>query len=257
MRLAGALALAVLVWTPAADATTIARVTLAEMEATATVVVVADVKAVSTRNGLDEYQLEPVQFMRGGPARTVTLSAPSLPGIALGLEHGGRYLVFAERRTFFGRWNRLTVSGYHQGVYAMLDGARAGNDSNGVVALDRLPAELRRQARVQVTLIHEVDRSKSAYIEGAAYVARLERDGRVVAREGGYFEDPARFRVRQGWYVVSSGAHPCGPDGSCGSVDFWNEPGVDTCRKPVRLRGATATIRIVAQAGSKCRIELD
>jgi hypothetical protein len=257
MRLAGALALVTLVLLPSAGATTIARVTLPQMEATATVVVVAEVKGVSTGNGLDEYALEPVRFMRGGPARNVTLSAPSLPGIVLGLERGGRYLVFAERRTFFGRWNRLTVSGYHQGVYRLLDDTRARNDSNGEVALDRLPAELRREARVGVTLVHEVDISKSAYIEGAAYVVRLERKGRVVAKATGYFDSPARFRVRQGWYVVSSGAHPCGGNGPCRSVDFQNDPGIDTCRKPVRLSGAKATIRVVAKPGANCRVELE
>lgn len=257
MRLTGALALAALAVSASAGATSIARVTLPEMERSSSVVLIAEVESSRRRgNGLDEYPLKPLRFLRGGPSRRVTLSVPPLPGIRLGLEPGGRYLVFAERRTFFGRWNRLTATGYHQGVYRMLDDARAANDSNGVVALDRLPAELRREARVRITLVHEVDISKSAYIEGAAYIVRLERRGRVIARETGYFKDPYRFRVRPGWYVIASGAHPCSPDGLCRSVDSQNDLGVDTCRKPVRLTGPKATIRVVARAGANCRVEL-
>jgi len=142
MRLAGALALALLVCTATAGATSIARVTLPEMERASTVVVVAEVKTLSSGDGLDEYQLEPERFLRGGPSRRVTLSAPPLPGIALGLERGGRYLVFAERRTFFGRWNRLTVVGYPQGVYRMLGDLRAVNEPNGMIVLKRLSARL-------------------------------------------------------------------------------------------------------------------
>lgn len=261
MRIAGALALAALVSATAAGATSIARVTLPQMKRSSTVVFVgafvADERAPLGGLPGRRYRFRVERFLRGGPAETVQLSLLDVAGTGLDVEQGGRYLVFAERRRFGGRKeDRLTAIGNHQGVYRMLGDTRAANDSNGTVDLVRLPAELRREARVRITLVHEVDRSKSAYIEGAAYVIRLERQGRVVAKESGFFETPRRFRVRPGWYVVSSGAHPCGGSGACGSVDFQNDPGADACRKPVRLTGATATIRIVARAGSNCRIEL-
>jgi hypothetical protein len=258
MRRFAALLTLGLLTTGTAGATTIARVTLLQMEGSASVVFVGVFESahrapLGERPGV-RYRIRVERFLRGGPADTVHLWTLDIPGIALGVEQGQRYLVFAERRRF-GRTRqaRLTASGYHQGVYRVLDDTRASNVSNGEVDLRRLPAELRRQARVRVTLVHEVNRSRSAYIEGAAYVIRLERGGAVVAKEAGYFEDPARFRVRQGWYVIASGAHPCGGPG-CGSLDFQNDLGIDTCRKPIRLTGMTTTIRVVAEAGKRCQI---
>ena len=147
MRLAGGVALAALVLVSTAGATSIGRVTLPRMERSSTVILVADVEGVARRGRLDAYRLRPVRFLRGGPAQRVTVSVPRVPLLTLGVERGGRYLVFAERRTFFSRWNRLTVTGYHQGVYRLLDDGHAINDANGFVAIDRLTTRLRRPVR--------------------------------------------------------------------------------------------------------------
>lgn len=260
MRRPAALCFLGLILIPSAGATTIARVTLAEMVGGADVVFVGAFQSAERTNlgGLRgvRYRLRAEQFLRGGPAETVHLSIPDIPGLRLGLEPGERYVVFAERRRF-GRKHeaRLTASGYYQGVYELLDESRARNDSNGIVDLRRLPADLRREARVRVMVVHDVDLSKRAYVEGAAYVVRLERNARVVAKESGFFEAPATFRVRQGTYTVRSGAHPC--DGSpCRNVDFQEDLGVDRCARQVRLRWPRTTIRVVAQAGEPCRIDV-
>lgn len=256
------LLVAALSFTSGAHATTIALVTLSDMERTSTVVFVGELVA---GQGADvggfqgrRYGFRVERFLRGGPASFVHLSTVELPGISLGLEAGKRYLVFAERRLLGKAETRLTMTGYHQGVYRMVGDLAAANDMNGRVIIDRLAGRL-RDATVRVALVHEVDRSKSRYIEGAVYVVRLERHGRVVATELGYLEDPAsaRYQVRPGWYVVASGAHPCSPDGLCRSVGPQSKPWVDSCRKPLRLTGANATIRIVAQAGASCRIKMD
>ena len=263
MRLAGALALAALVATGSAGATSIARVTLPQMERASTVAFVGELATGrSVRLGGfqgQRYRFRVKRFLRGGPAKTVHLSTVGIPGISLGLEPGKRYLVFAEPRRFgTEREERLTPTGYYQGVYRMLGDSRATNETNGEVELERLRSRLSQETRVRIRLVHEVDRSKSTYIEGAAHIVRLERNGRVIARAtgSGSFESHPGVRVRPGWYVVASGAHQCGPDGSCRSVDFRSDPGSDTCRKPVRLGDPTATIRVVARPGANCRIEL-
>lgn len=263
MRLAGALALVALVLTASAGATSIARVTLPQMERASTVVFVGELTSerhvkIGGYQGR-RYGLRVERFLRGGRAETVHLSVVDLPGLSLGLKPEERYLVFAEPRRFgTEREERLTPVGYYQGVYRVLDDARAENDSNGTVELERLRSRLRRETRVRVTLVHEVDSSKSTYIEGAAHIVRLERDGRVIARAtgSGSFESRPGIRVQPGWYVVASGAHPCAPDGSCRSVDFQADPGIDTCRKLVRFTGARATIRVTARPGATCRIDV-
>lgn len=245
---------------PVAGATTIARVTLPQMVGNADVVFVGvfESAAPSSLGGLRgiRYRFRAERFLRGGRSKTVHLSVPEIPGVRLGLEPGQRYLVFAERGRFGrAREERLTASGYHQGVYDVLSETRAGNAANGVVDLRLLPARLRREVRVRVTLLHEVDISKRAYIEGATYVVRLERGGRVLAKESGFLEAPRRFRVPRGRYTIRSGSHPCGGS-PCSDVDFQNDLGVDRCSRRVELRRPAATIRITARAGEPCRIAL-
>ena len=149
MRLAGALALALLVCTTSAGATTIARVTLPEMERTATVVFVGEfTHADRVRLGGSEpgrrYVFRVERFLRGGPAKTVNLTMIDFADLWLGVTHGTRYLVFAQRLPLGARREeRLVPSGYYQGVYRMLGQQRATNRWNGVVTLSHLGARLR------------------------------------------------------------------------------------------------------------------
>lgn len=131
-----------------AKATSIGRVTLAQMEQSSTVIFVGEfVDSSRVRlGGLpgQRYRFRTTRFLRGGPAGTVQLSVPDFPGLALGLEEGQRYLVFSERRRFGSQKEvRLSATGYFQGVYRLV-GDRAVNDPNGVVVLDRLAMRLRR-----------------------------------------------------------------------------------------------------------------
>ncbi len=144
MRLLLAAAFAAVVLASGAGATSIARVTLPQMESSARVVPIADVTGFSGGTRLVRYTLDPVRFLRGGRSRRVTLTSIRLPDISLGLETGRRYLIFAERRTFFGRWNRLAPVGYPQGIYPLLDERVAANEVNGRVEIDRLARRLRR-----------------------------------------------------------------------------------------------------------------
>ena len=147
MRRVAALLLAALALIPCAGATTIARVTLPQMERSSTVVFVGTFVAADRTDlgGLtgSRYRFRVERFLRGGPATTVHLSVPSFPGLELGVEQGERYLVFAERRPFGpAREQRLTATGYYQGVYRMLGDLRAVNEHNGSVTLQRLADRL-------------------------------------------------------------------------------------------------------------------
>jgi hypothetical protein len=149
MRYVGALALATLVLTASAGATSIARVTLPQMERTATLVFVGAFVggARAPLGGLRgrRYRFHAERFLRGGRADVVHLSVLDFPGLSLGVEQGGRYLVFAERRRFgTTKEERLTATGFHQGIYGMVGNDRAANDMNGSLELDRLAARLRR-----------------------------------------------------------------------------------------------------------------
>lgn len=149
MRRLAALLILGLVLAASAGATTLARVTLPQMESTSTVVFVGVFESAErTRlGGLPSvrYRVRTERFLRGGPSQRVHLSTLDVPGISLGVEPGRRYLVFAERRWFGrAREERLTATGYYQGVYRMLGRATATNDLNGVVSLERLAARLRR-----------------------------------------------------------------------------------------------------------------
>ena len=148
MRLAG-LGLAALVLTTPADATSIERVTLPQMERSATVVFVGRAVAhrplrVGASLGGVRYRFEAVRFLRGGPTRVVHLTFPELPGLSTGVVLGRRQLVFAEPRRFgAARERRLTASGYPQGVYLRVAAGRFANGANGAVRLDRLARRLR------------------------------------------------------------------------------------------------------------------
>ena len=144
-----ALAVAAAAAAATADATTIARFTLPELERTATVVLIGDVRArrrVTAGGSLpaSRHDFARVRFLRGGPARSVTLTSLELPGIELGLVRGDRFLVFAEpRRLGRERERRLVPVGYPQGIYRVLASDIAANDVNGRVSLSRLERRLR------------------------------------------------------------------------------------------------------------------
>lgn len=132
-----------------AGATSIGRVTLPEMERSSTVVFVGEFVGGSDAQlgGLPgrRYRFRASSFLRGGPVETVQLSVPDFPGLGLGVEQGNRYLVFAERRRFGNRKeDRLTATGYYQGIYRMIGNRRAVNELNGGVVLDRTEKRLRR-----------------------------------------------------------------------------------------------------------------
>jgi len=83
------------------------------------------------------------RFLRGGPSRVVTITSLRLPGIELGIQAGGRYLIFAEpRRLGHRRVRRLVPMGYPQGVYALEADGMARNEWNGPVHLERLADRL-------------------------------------------------------------------------------------------------------------------
>lgn len=132
-----------------AEATTIARVTLPEMERQATVVFVGEVSTArrvplpgslpATRYG---FKIE--RTLRGGPTRSIHLTVHDLPGMPTPLGLGHRYLVFAAPIHFAQREWRLGLFGYHQASYRMLGDLQAVNESNGIVVLSRLEQRMRR-----------------------------------------------------------------------------------------------------------------
>ena len=132
-----------------AQATTIARVTLPQMEKHATVVFVGRVtsaRRVPLAGPLPatRYGFEVERLLRGGPTRSIHLTLHDLPGMPQPLGRGRRYLVFATPIHFAAREWRLGLLGYHQGSYRMLGDLRAANDSNGAVVLSRLAQRLSR-----------------------------------------------------------------------------------------------------------------
>jgi hypothetical protein len=149
MRRLAALLVLGLVPAASAGATTLARVTLPQMERSSSVVFVGVFESAERidlgGNPGVRYRLRAERFLRGGASERVHLSTVEAAGLALGVERGRRYLVFAERRRFGpARESRLTATGYHQGVYRLLGGGTATNDLNGAVSLERLSARLRR-----------------------------------------------------------------------------------------------------------------
>ena len=138
-----ALTVGVALATPqAVTATSIGRVTLPEMERKASVVFVGTAQRVREK-GWITITFRANRFLRGGPSRVVTITSLRLPGIELGIQAGGRYLIFAEpRRLGHRRVRRLVPMGYPQGVYALEADGMARNEWNGPVHLERLADRL-------------------------------------------------------------------------------------------------------------------
>jgi hypothetical protein len=113
---------------------------------------------------------------------------------------------------------------------------------------------------VDVRVELQYDTSQGAYVEGSFSYIRVERpDGeRLFERrlselsgKGPTFHSTDHIRLDPGDYQLISFQRPC--SGNCGSLD----PPTDRCKRRIHVRGdRTLTVRITAQPGQNCNIDL-
>ena len=88
----------------------------------------------------------------------------------------------------------------------------------------------------------------SAYIEGSAWVLRVEQGELKLADLTLLGQDTIRLRIDNGTYSVSSAQRPC--EATCSQLD----PERDRCAATVRVDDDTRGVVTTVQAGRGCSI---